>query len=207
LRPLLGEHLERHEQALQAIEALRDGSGHYQEAFWNLADLYHNARRRVRAGQYVDALARYRRIVEGVLYATLRAHGCTIRREDRGYAVLAPAAEAALHEPPDELRVRRDPTDSRLVNLDLPTALFLVGALVPVDRLLTSRLQGYADHRNQTIAAHGMNPVERKMALDALDRAAELFAVALPGPLTLDQFPFSETAIDAMTAPLLQALT
>jgi hypothetical protein len=203
LRSVVGEQIAAQAIALQAIDPGPSPAHATTESCWNLADLYHNARRRVRAGLYVDALARYRRIVEGTLYLALRERGCTIAREDRGYARLPQSAERLLAQAMAErVIVRHHPTKEQLVYLDLPLMLLLVREMYGLDRTLVSQLQGYADHRNQTIAAHGMLAVEKRLAEDALDRAAVLLERVAPLPGGLDSYPFSLTELDRMTERL-----
>jgi hypothetical protein len=199
----LAQSLHSQASALAAIQSLPPG----REGFWNLADLYHNARRRLRAGMYVDALSRYRRIVEGTLYAALRNHGCDIERRNRGYAVLPDDVEVILHDAKakgSSISIRRNVAGH--VYLDLPAMFLLVRGLMDIDERTTDRLQGFADQRNQTIAAHGMERVRRETAVEALDAVAAFMESTLSGPIALESYPFGVTALDSSLRDVLSLL-
>jgi hypothetical protein len=197
LPDVLSKHLDPQEQALSQIDAVGD-----EEGFWNLADLYHNARRRIRADQHTDALARFRRIAEGVAYRALRDRGCTLERE---WMTLTPAIEALL---PSAIRqhvtIRRD--ELGRVDANLPTALFFLCGLTAFSRTAGDQILSYTDQRNRTIAAHGMQPVDKRLAERALDRLKDLLVTVLPGPIPLDEYPFSVAAIQQMTPVLLSLM-
>jgi len=203
--PLL-EQLKAQQQALDEIINLGEVEG-----FWNLADLYHNACRRFQAGYYVDALARYRRLIEGTANAVLRAHGCAIERE---WTSLSPEAQRVWARVSAGLAAQRQAAwhaygrnDSQeRVALGLPEALHLAAGLAGLDRTSIDSLLGYTDHRNRSIAAHGMQPVSRRIAKRALDRMHDLLTAAAPAPIDLDAYPFSLATLTRLEATLVSVL-
>jgi len=193
--------LEAQETALEQILTLKPPQGRWLEGAANLIDLYHNARRRERAGLYVDALARVRRIVEGTIYAVVRAHGGT----DLGRGTWALGAEidhrlAALIGSGEQI----ERTAEGHMRLDVPPGLTIVRTLRPLHKETTDRLVGLMDHRNKSIAAHGMDPVTRQVVQRALDEVRELLTAALAE--SPESYPFSVAALDALAQPLTDAL-
>lgn len=167
LRPVL-------EQQQAALERLALGG---REDYWKMLDLYHNACRRLRAGQYVDALARWRRVLEGALSAYIRnLPDCAI--DDDGVMTLTPE----LMDGWRAWRTERHgnggwPVTSSASIHDLIYVAQRAGGL---SVRFARAIDGLVQARNKSIAAHGIEPVNEAIARSALDQLKEILAALFP---------------------------
>ena len=159
-------------QQLDYLRRLKSAGN--RETAENLIDLYHNAQRLYAKGIYTDALARFWRVFEGLLYYRLRnQYGIeptnparSIQREP-----LARVVEAF----PDALKFNTalgfnkahvllaevfcDPDYCLFLQKDIPFRSGHARVSVAIESLRFGR--------NKSMAAHGMKPVSQEEALDA----------------------------------------
>jgi hypothetical protein len=162
----------------------------------NLSDLYFNAQRCFVRGNFTDTLARFWRVYEGMLYYQLRkAYGIEpahpgSSRNQVNLKLLYAAVPGAM--PQVAFGVRR----SEIVLQDVfhdKTFLELTECTLQTEKGVSdtvgSLLRELRETRNDSIVAHGMKPVERQAAANALKVLQELFAGFFPTN-NLAQYPF-----------------
>jgi CRISPR-associated protein (TIGR02710 family) len=134
-----------------------------------LADLLANARRRLEEGKYDDAVARGYRGFEYL--AQLRMAGLGLDPGELRWESVAPKLPPELHA---AWRARADEKGKMLLGLkhdyellrDLGDSLGV--RLHPVYEDKDSRLRTLLQRRNNSILAHGVDPVDREAAEDLL---------------------------------------
>ncbi|MEW6229512.1 MAG: hypothetical protein AB1700_15705 [Bacillota bacterium] len=171
----------------------------------NLVDLYYNAERRALREDYTDALARFWRLYEGLLFYRLRqGYGIepsSLNRSPseadrdrllRRYPYLTHYQEPELNLTTAKRALEEefgDPLVKRLPHLEVEAQHEASIEKVSLDVLL-ERLRGF---RNDSIVAHGMQPVERKHASWCLAGGRKLLDVFLEGKYRrlVDEYPFT----------------
>jgi hypothetical protein len=151
------------------------------EDYWKLLDLHHNALRRLEARHYVDALARWRRVLEGALYAYVRSlPDCDIDAD--GVMTLTPDLEATWQE----MRTRRFGSEGWPVtgSAGLPDLLFVAQHTGALRQRFAAAIEGATQARNRSIAAHGMEPVTEAAARAALQQLGDILAAFFPTEAT-----------------------
>jgi hypothetical protein len=169
----------------------------------NLSDLYYNACRCYARGNYTDTLARFWRVYEGTLYMRLRnAYGIEPSRPEKSSSNVN--LQRVYSAKPDTsphiaLGVRR----SEALLQDIFLDKMLCG--LAVRKLQTNEggsdtvgflLKVLREKRNRSISAHGMMPVDRQDAANAIKAMQELFAVFFPS-YDLSQYPLQHQSLKA----------
>lgn len=193
------EILERQKGYLHHLQ-----SGQERETMYNIVDIYFNARRRLQRLDYTETLARFWRVYEGILYAYLRE--C--------YRI----EPSNLSQSADKNKARGLMGFLNMNNPNLPMGIYnaerallqhfedrafkrVMEEAVEVDRGVSKErkrmkevLTELREKRNHSIVAHGMQPVERMDAENAImlcEKLLERIVLAREG-FTLTQYPFKE---------------
>ena len=162
----------------------------------NLTDLYFNAHRCFVRGNYTDTLSRFWRVYEGLLYYQLRkTYGIepTNPGRSRDQANLKRLRATIPGITPNvSFGVRR--AEKALLDVFHDKAFReLFDRSLQIDKGVSdtvgSLLKELRETRNDSIAAHGMKPVDKQAAYNALKVMQELFAGFFPTQ-TLEQYPF-----------------
>ena len=167
-----------------------------EESAHNLVDLYFNMARAFERGNYVDVLARFWRLREGVLYYRLSKHGInkrhladslpgSLRTLERAYPDAVVWTEMYFKE--ENLSVF-----SRILS-----NVFNDDEIRDFERDFGGDLESLRLTRNRTIVAHGMLPVDREAAATCLqigERLVDLIPEVDPipgGRQVYEQYPFT----------------
>ena len=194
-----------HELARQQLDYLRRlKSAGNRETPENLCDLYHNAQRLYAKGIFTDALARFWRVYEGLLYYRLRQkYG--IEPTDPAGSMNTNNRAILARNMPDALRYR-----DRAIGFNAAHDLLLVHLgdaeykAVMQQKIQFGEREIFTDavvrslreSRNKSMAAHGMKPVTQKEASDAAALLEVLCGVFIgkesvsTHPLRRDQIKF-----------------
>ncbi|MFW0861844.1 MAG: RNA repair transcriptional activator RtcR family protein [Dethiobacter sp.] len=162
----------------------------------NLSDLYFNAHRSFSRGNYTDTLARFWRVYEGILYYQLRKdYGIEPTNPKKSsnkdhFQQLSVAVPGIM--PQGSLGIRRSEKvlhevfqDKKFQELANRSLQIEKDARVTVGSLLKE----LRENRNDSIVAHGMKPVEKQSAANALNVMRELFTGFFPTHI-LAEYPF-----------------
>jgi hypothetical protein len=174
------------------------------ETLWNLTDLLFNMERSFIRGAYSDVLARFRRVVEGAAYFTLRTKfGINPRDVDRspncenkrvlsdtpgfhdvhGFIECKKACEAVRRLSNDS---RRDVDYVKIINKNEKQRNCLM------------------DKRNNSIIAHGMKPVSRTDVEVCFNLAKQFLTGLVPNSIeTIRNYPFTKEKIQELVEILL----
>lgn len=129
-------------EQIETLEKILQSKGAEREI--NLVDLYHNAVRRKNSGQYVDCLARFRRLHEGCYFFQLR-QSLKINPAD------------AYGRQPKWIREQFNKTNYAFISLHEWRSFARRQKLEdPVSSYLEEEIRKFNQQRNQSIAAHGM---------------------------------------------------
>lgn len=148
-----------------------------EEEYWSMLDLYHNAHRRLESSQFVDALVRWQRVLEGALYAYVRGlPGCaigtngelTVEGELRDGWLAFRAKQYEETMPPTRAEAR------------IPDLLFLAQRTGRLPKSFIGAINGANQARNKTIATHGIKPVDGNMVRTALTQLAGILTNLFP---------------------------
>lgn len=166
--------LDRQAQALREM-ASPPSSADGPENPRNLLDLYWNAKRAASRGEYVDVLARTRRVLEGVLYWRLRGLG--IEPIDLGKSSNVEASR--------RLSMTRKKAPFGL--WDTVDALKTLGDSVASTWIRERRtaLESMNDTRNRSIDGHGLQPVTKSDSRLALELAGSALVHLAEAPADL----------------------
>ena len=164
------------EVARQQADYLRrlKNAGH-RETPENLCDLYHNAQRLYVKGIYTDALARFWRVYEGLLYYRLRQQ-YGIEPTDPASSHDADNRATLARYMPEALRYRNRAIGFNAAHellldvfgdVEYKTVMQEMTRVGEREVFTHTVVRNLRESRNQSMAAHGMKPVTQKEALDA----------------------------------------
>lgn len=196
LRPLLA----RQEAVLARLASAQS------EDYLTMLDLYHNALRRMEAGQRVDALARWRRVLEGTLYATVRnLPGCGIDQDGRL------TLEPAIRRQWEVIRARqfKDASPSADASAGIPDLLIVAQITGRLSNKFAATVEQASRARNKSIAAHGMEAVPEGIVRSALRELREVLTAVFPDEAAsepVDGYSFSADAMRDLGNSLVRLL-
>ncbi len=174
----------------------------------NLVDILFNAERGFARKAYTDALARFWRIYEGILYYRLREeHGIeprniassknqanveTIRRTMGNHDY---AKDLSLFRADKALRTLQD---RPFLNV-LKTSLKAMRKSSQQDIKVEDLLEELRERRNSSVVAHGMKPVSEEDAANSITAAKALLAKMVPlGEELLKEYPLNKPQVGAL---------
>ncbi|MGI6450493.1 MAG: hypothetical protein ACOX3R_09405 [Desulfitobacteriia bacterium] len=164
------------------------------EHYINLLDLYHNALRRKKGGQYADVISRYRRLHEGICYY--------LCREKLG---VEPGREVE-RQPQWVKSYYKSYKPSARIQMKEIAELYLVKLNRPIIKdKLAADMRIYDIKRNDSINAHGMNPVYEEDANRAMKLLKELFKEAF-ADCDIDDYVFSKEKLAQVEKCLFDSL-
>lgn len=151
-----------------------------------LLDLQLNAQRRFARGDYTDTLARFWRVYEGSLYLRLRtAHGIDRQQwracgDADSLRRLQLYFQSQRYEPEKLNRWQAHEILSTVFTDTVFSSLLAAPAAASSRLTVDQKLKHLGEKRNDSIVAHGMRPVSRQEATDAL-HCMELLVTQLLG--------------------------
>lgn len=177
------------------LEVLDRLKGLDEENLYNLVDIFYNAKRRLGANAYADALARVWRVIEGCIYYRLREHGIEptnlVQSKEKKNLQLV-----EVHFPPKR----------SLTLLESQKALSVLGdnAYLQFAREINDFSWGEGfrrikneealgksrELRNNSVVAHGMKPVDYNMARLSIEVAENLLRFIFKDNKLIDDYPF-----------------
>lgn len=178
-------------EQIETLEKILQSKGAEREI--NLVDLYHNAVRRKNSGQYVDCLARFRRLHEGCYFFQLR-QSLKINPAD------------AYGRQPKWIREQFNKTNYAFISLHEWRSFARRQKLEdPVSSYLEEEIRKFNQQRNQSIAAHGMGSVTEDEAAESLGLAKK-FLLSFFSDRDIDRYCFGERALGELSKIIFKAL-
>ena len=177
------------------LKQLKEGTAKENELV--LTDLYHNAQRRFRQGNFADALARIWRVIEGGMFYRLRQYEIEpsdltqspnlqqahkLEGAGRPQHMSLEASLAAL---------KNDIQDEDFCNFLTEKRELSAGKR----RKIQDWIEKLRDKRNKSVVAHGVETVETETARQGIE-LAQAFLLFLFPQLDLCQYPFSCERLD-----------
>ena len=183
--PELGEILAEQRAFLEQVKENTE-----EESSHNLVDLYFNMIRAFERGNYVDVLARFWRLREGILYYRLSKYGINKRNLGKSR--------------PESLRTLQAKADADAVdwgkkrfkeNLSVFSSVlsnvFGDTEIKAFEKTFKNELESLRLTRNKTIVAHGMLPVDKKDAEMCLQIGERLVDLIPEGKPVYERYPFT----------------
>ena len=161
-----------------------------EESSHNLVDLYFNMTRSFERGNYVDVLARFWRLREGVLYYRLSKYGIDKRNLDKS----RPESLRTLHEKADSDAVdwgKKRFKENLSVFSGVLSNVFGDAEVKAFEKKFKGKLESLRLTRNRTIVAHGMLPVDREAADTCLQIGERLVGLIPEGEPVYKRYPFT----------------
>ena len=186
----------------------------------NLVDLYYNACRRLRRNDYTDTLARFWRLYEGLLYWRIREvfglEPTELSRSSnperfRQLIEFAAANPSRLNPNIQKLNLRQAETllAEVLKDRDYLQAVQLTVAAqrsgAPEMMKLRRLLDELRERRNQSIVAHGMEPVNEKDAANCIAAMETLLRYYFGENGLMADYPFQEGEVERVVSVLSRA--
>ena len=172
-----------------------------EESSYNLVDLYFNMTRAFERGNYVDVLARFWRLREGVLYYRLSKYGIDKRNLDKSR--------------PESLRTLQAKADADAVdwgkkrfkeNLSVFSGVlsnvFGDTEIKTFEKKFKGKLESLRLTRNKTIVAHGMLPVDKEVAAMCLQIGERLVDLIPEGRTVYERYPFTRENVKELVGLL-----
>ena len=174
----LNNKLKAQIETLQAILTSREKEGET-----NLLDLFHNAQRRRTAGQFVDCLARFRRLYEGCQNLYIRSE-----------LQIEPTTRYR-NQPPWVKEIVKKHSDAYYISLsDWEKVLTTKKKRFPVSEHLVNEIREYNEKRNKSIVGHGMGSVNKEDAQLAMKLSHNIL-LGFFGNLDINAYSFSEAEL------------
>lgn len=162
-----------------------------EESSHNLVDLYFNMTRAFERGNYVDVLARFWRLREGILYYRLFKYGINKRN-------LAKSSTESLEKLGKKPWVEMvDWKEMRFLKENLSvfskvlSDVFGDTEIKTFEKKFKGKLESLRLTRNRTIGAHGMLPVAREDAAMCLQIGERLVDLIPEGRTVYERYPFT----------------
>jgi len=184
--PELGEILAEQRAFLEHVKENTE-----EESSHNLVDLYFNMTRAFERGNYVDVLARFWRLREGVLYYRLSKYGINKRRLAKSSTEsLEKLGEKPWSEMVDwkEMRFFKEKLS---VFSNILSNAFNDAEIRKFEETFGDDLKSLRLTRNRTIGAHGMLPVDKKDAKMCLRIGKRLIDLIPEGRPVYERYPFT----------------
>ncbi|MBT9173026.1 MAG: hypothetical protein DDT21_01416 [Syntrophomonadaceae bacterium] len=179
---------------MSQIETLRlILSSKEKESETNLLDLFHNAQRRRSAKQYVDCLARFKRLYEGCQNLFLRTE------------LQIEPTQKYRNQPQWVKGIVQKPPDAYLGLLDWEKILMVKKKRFPVAEHLSNEIKEYNERRNKSIVGHGMGSVHEEDAQSAMNLARKILQVFFEH-LDLDTYSFGEAELNKIRSLIFKAI-
>ncbi|MEW5920391.1 MAG: RNA repair transcriptional activator RtcR family protein [Bacillota bacterium] len=175
-------------ETLQLIISSRD-----KESEINLLDLFHNAQRRRSAQQYVDCLARFKRLYEGCQNFFIRSE------------LQIDPTPKYRNQPHWVKEIVQKQPDAYLVLSDWERILMAKKKRFPVSEHLANEIREYNEKRNKSIVGHGMGSVREEDAQLAMKLARKILQ-GFFGHLELDTYSFGEAELNKIKNLIFKAI-
>jgi hypothetical protein len=193
LTPLLVEQF-------STLRELREGTRRENELI--LTDIYHNAWRRFQQGNFADTLARIWRVIEGGMFYYLRenygiepndlSQSPCIQSSDLSSSLATDTVRKLMTEGKRYLSFESSRTTLQEALADKAFCDFLTEkvALRKKEEQIGGLMEGMRQRRNNSVIAHGVNPVDEETAQTSLGIAEHFLHFLFP-ELNLSRYPFS----------------